>query len=218
MNIFIDTALTGCNIALFDETAVMAKIQHPIDRGHAEAILPLFQQLMDDVGRSPQDVNFIYCNVGPGSFTGLRVGLAVAQFMGFSLQKPVHGITSFQAFSCGVGDSCNRMVLVETKRSDYYCQIMDGHHKPLMEAQSMSSTDIKDLIEQYDISLITGDAINRFESEVDLNLDFINQSMINIEKTVQFIQSGKHDLFPPEAFYIRDADTSQPKIKPIHSI
>ena len=200
MNILIDTSTFGCNIALFSDNKILASIQEPIERGHAETLVPLYLKLIQSINKTPQDIENIYTIVGPGSFTGLRVSLTTAQFIGFSLSKPVYGITGFQAFSAHVSGDKNRLVLIDTKRGDYYCQILDCNHKQIADAQCLSAGNVTKLLD--DNIVITGD------------VDFekcVKQPMINIKSVVEMIQSGKIELSKPEAFYIRDADVSQPK-------
>jgi len=207
MKVFIDTAVKGCNIALFNDVDVFAIAQEPIERGHAETLLPLFQDHLKKSDHSPRDIQEIYVTVGPGSFTGLRVGLTVAEFMGFTLQKPIYGLTTFQAFSCGVDQECDRAVTIETKRSDYYYQILNSNHEAVSEAQSISA----ELINIPENTLLTGDAVDRFVEEKNIDGLYIQQDMINIEAVVKAIQAQSIDYQKVEAFYIRDADVSQPK-------
>lgn len=212
MDVFIDTAVKGCNIALFDDLSILVMAQEEIERGHAETLLPLYERLIHQIEKSVNDIDNIYVTIGPGSFTGLRVGLTVARFIGFSLGKPVHGITTFQAFSSAVEDDKNRLILVETKRSDYYCQLLDSSHMPLGEAQSIPCNDIKTIIDAQGSVLVTGDAVGRFVSETGMaGIPIISQPMINIEKTVQAIQKNMFSIHPADAFYIREADVSTPK-------
>ena len=209
MNVFIDTAVKGCNIALFDDKAIFAMVQEPIERGHAETIMPLLQNLLSNHSKTPQDINEIYVTVGPGSFTGLRVGLTVAQFIGYTLQKPVHGITTFQAFSCGVESDKDRVVVIETKRADYYTQAMTANHKPIGEPQSIVAKDINIV----DTMIVTGDAVQRLKSETAFKAEAVFQEMIDVPAVVNAIQHNALAFHKAEAFYIRDADVSQPKTK-----
>jgi tRNA threonylcarbamoyladenosine biosynthesis protein TsaB len=216
MNIYIDTAVKGCNIALFDENNILAKVQQPIERGHAEAILPLYENLMQSIDKTSQDIENVYVNVGPGSFTGLRVGLSVARFIGFSLDVPVHGVTSFQAFSAHVKGDQSRCVVVETKRSDFYVQMFDKNHDVLSDPQSISANDVATMLVDYPDCIITGDAVDRLITEVpNLTQETQQQEMISIDDVLMAIQSGDLKTIEPNAFYIRDADVSQPKNKAI---
>ena len=211
MNIFIDTAVKGCNIALFDDDDILYAVQEPIERGHAETILPLVQQSLKNTAKRQSDIDAIYVTVGPGSFTGLRVGLTVAEFMGFVLQKPVYGLTTFQAFSCGVPSDLDRLIIIETKRSDYYCQHMRGDHSAINTPVSLAG----DAIIITDQMIITGDATKRLCEERQLVADnrIIQQDMIDIPAVIKAIQAKSLAFTDGQPFYIRDADVSQPKHK-----
>lgn len=214
MNIYIDTAVKGCNIALFDQDNILVKVQEPIERGHAEAVLPLYENLMQNIDKTSQDIENVYVNVGPGSFTGLRVGLSVARFIGFSLDVPVHGLTSFQAFSAHVKGDQNRCVVVETKRSDFYVQMFDENHDALNDPQSISANDVATMLVDYPDCIITGDAVDRLMNEIpDLKQATQQQDMIAVDDVLMAIQSHEFKTIKPDAFYIRDADVSQPKKK-----
>ncbi len=82
----IDTATKACSVALYDSDEVIATAHEVIGRGHAERLLPLIAALPQ---RGKADM--IYVDVGPGSFTGIRVGVAAARALGFAWQVPVHG-------------------------------------------------------------------------------------------------------------------------------
>ena len=82
----IDTATRACSVALFDDESVVASYHEVIGRGHAERLLPLIADL-PECGRAAQ----IVVNVGPGSFTGIRVGVAAARALGLAWGVPVSG-------------------------------------------------------------------------------------------------------------------------------
>lgn len=214
MFVFIDTAVKGCNIALADSNGIINLVQEPIEKGHAERIIPLFEDALATSARSVDAIEAVYVTVGPGSFTGLRVGLTTARFIGFSLDVPVLGITSFQAFSCGVLGDEERLVLVETKRRDFYVQKMDHHHRPIGAAQSLETVDILLLLASGPDCVVTGDAIERFLQECkDMPYKTIPQMMIDLQAVTRAIAQGNIETIKPDAFYIRDADVSAPKKK-----
>lgn len=82
----IDTATRACSVALFEDGQLLAGCHEVIGRGHAERLLPLIADLPDK-GKADR----IMVDVGPGSFTGIRVGLAAAKALGLAWNVPVHG-------------------------------------------------------------------------------------------------------------------------------
>ncbi len=82
----IDTATRACSVALFDDDLVVAAAHEVIGRGHAERLLPLIAALPGN-GKADQ----VMVNVGPGSFTGIRVGVAAAKALGLAWHVEVYG-------------------------------------------------------------------------------------------------------------------------------
>jgi len=87
----IDTALDACSAALIDadDDRVLASESREIGRGHAEHLLPIIDGVMKKAGVKFNDVDRFAVTVGPGSFTGLRVGLSAARGFGLVTKKPV---------------------------------------------------------------------------------------------------------------------------------
>lgn len=82
----IETASEACSVALFDGAQLIAHVHRIMARGHAEALIPMIAALPDK-GRS----NGILVSLGPGSFTGVRIGIAAARALGFAWQAEVLG-------------------------------------------------------------------------------------------------------------------------------
>ncbi|HWV43882.1 tRNA (adenosine(37)-N6)-threonylcarbamoyltransferase complex dimerization subunit type 1 TsaB [Pseudorhodoplanes sp.] len=97
----IDTALEACSAAVFDseQSAVVAGDTEIMTRGHAEALMPLVDRVMSDARVDFFALDRIAVTVGPGSFTGLRVGIAAARGIGLAARKPVVGITTLAALA-----------------------------------------------------------------------------------------------------------------------
>lgn len=97
----IDTALEACSAAIFDsdqETIVSAETEI-MARGHAESLMPLVERVMRDAGLDFFALDRIAVTVGPGSFTGLRVGIAAARGIALAAKKEVVGITTLAALA-----------------------------------------------------------------------------------------------------------------------
>jgi tRNA threonylcarbamoyl adenosine modification protein YeaZ len=97
----IDTALEACSAAVLDTSAgtVAARESLPMQRGHAEALMPLIARVMGRAGCTFEDLDRIAVTTGPGSFTGLRVGIAAARGLALATGKPAVGITTLAAFA-----------------------------------------------------------------------------------------------------------------------
>lgn len=97
----IDTATAACSVALLDETGPIAETHEVVGRGHAERLMPMIAALP---GGGRADAIMVDC--GPGSFTGVRVGLAAARALALGWGVPVHGYSSMAAIAAAAdGDA-----------------------------------------------------------------------------------------------------------------
>ena len=97
----IDTALAACSAAVLDTEygGIVAGESLPMTRGHAEALMPLLKRVMDAASLTFSDIDRIAVTVGPGSFTGLRVGIAAARGIGLAADKPAVGVSTLSAYA-----------------------------------------------------------------------------------------------------------------------
>ncbi|WCL54251.1 tRNA (adenosine(37)-N6)-threonylcarbamoyltransferase complex dimerization subunit type 1 TsaB [Gimibacter soli] len=89
----IDTSEAWCSATLVANGAALGSMREKLGRGHAERLMPMIEELMAEAGCSLGDVTRLAVVTGPGTFTGLRIGLSVARGLGLALSKPVIGIT-----------------------------------------------------------------------------------------------------------------------------
>ena len=95
----IDTALGACTAAVFEDDRALAMRFEPMTKGHQERIGGLVRDVMAEAGGGFDSLDRIGVTVGPGSFTGLRVGLAFAQGLGAALDRPVVGLSALDALA-----------------------------------------------------------------------------------------------------------------------
>ncbi|MGD0332330.1 MAG: tRNA (adenosine(37)-N6)-threonylcarbamoyltransferase complex dimerization subunit type 1 TsaB [Xanthobacteraceae bacterium] len=97
----IDTALAACSAALLDTEhgGIVAAESLPMTRGHAEALMPLVARVMDQAGMAFSDLDRVVVTTGPGSFTGLRVGIAAARGIALAVDKPAVGLSTLFAYA-----------------------------------------------------------------------------------------------------------------------
>ena len=95
-----DTATPTASVALFDrqEGRVVARADEPV-RTHGKALMVLVDKVVEEAGADKRDLAAVVCGLGPGSFTGVRVGLATAKGICFALDIPLLGLSSLQALA-----------------------------------------------------------------------------------------------------------------------
>jgi tRNA threonylcarbamoyl adenosine modification protein YeaZ len=118
----IDTALDACSTAVFDtQQGVLAEETLPMARGHAEALMPQIARVMAAAGLAFEALDRIAVTVGPGSFTGLRVGVSAARGIALAAHKPAVGVTTLLVLAMPLlaGDANVPVVVVIDARHDH---------------------------------------------------------------------------------------------------
>ena len=119
----IDTATAAVSVAVHDGDAVLAERATPQSPRHAELLAPAIGEALAEVGLTPRDVTVIGVGVGPGPFTGLRVGLVTARVMGHALGVDVHGVCSLDVVAAGaarLGLTGEFLVATDARRREVY--------------------------------------------------------------------------------------------------
>jgi tRNA threonylcarbamoyladenosine biosynthesis protein TsaB len=127
----IDTALDACAAAVLDTDAatIIAQESLPMKRGHAEALMPLIARVMKASGVAFTSLDRVAVTTGPGSFTGLRVGLSAARGIALAAAKPVVGLTTLTAYAAPfVGENSAHPILsaIDARHDHVYFQVVSG--------------------------------------------------------------------------------------------
>jgi tRNA threonylcarbamoyladenosine biosynthesis protein TsaB len=133
----IDTALDACAAAVLDtdSSKLLAQESQAMKRGHAEALMPLIARVMKESGIPFASLDRIAVTTGPGSFTGLRVGLSAARGIGLAANKPVVGLTTLTAYAAPiVGQNAEQPVIsaIDARHGHVYFQVVSGNGSPLI--------------------------------------------------------------------------------------
>ena len=155
----IDTALRACSACVFDPAAggMLATEQIGMERGHAEALMPLIERVMSGVEGGFSSLRRVAVTIGPGSYTGLRVGLSAARAIGLAAKIPVVGITSLAALAAPlIGKENGRLIVaaVDARHGQVYVAVLTPQGRPLAPPRLASARDAARLIGAGPASLV----------------------------------------------------------------
>src|SRR5215475_16198928 len=123
----IDTALEACSAAVLDTGGgITASESLAIMRGHAEALMPLIARVMNGAGIEFAQLDRIAVTTGPGSFTGLRVGISAARGIALAAGKPAVGLSTLAAFAAPLiaeDDSTHVVAAIDARHDQVYLQV-----------------------------------------------------------------------------------------------
>ena len=123
----VDTALAACSAAIFDSEldAIIAGETRMMERGHAEALVPLIAAVMEKAALAFSDLDRIAVTVGPGSFTGLRVGISAARAIALAAGKPAVGVSTLAAYAApwiAQDDAVPVVAAIDARHDQVYLQ------------------------------------------------------------------------------------------------
>jgi tRNA threonylcarbamoyladenosine biosynthesis protein TsaB len=135
MLLAFDTATHAVTVALHDGHGVTAESTVVDALRHGELLAPGIERVLRDAGAQPSDVARIAVGVGPGPFTGLRVGIVTARIMGYALNVPVVGVCTLDIVAGAVpSDGTPFMVATDARRKEVYWARYDGSGRRITEA------------------------------------------------------------------------------------
>ena len=134
----LDTALSACQAAVTEDGRTLAALSEPMERGHQERLAPLVAETMDRAGLGFDRIDRIAVTVGPGSFTGVRVGLAFAKGLALALDRPCAGIGTLEALGLSVAGPGFVAAAIDARRDQLYLQaFIDG--VPIMAPDALAA-------------------------------------------------------------------------------
>lgn len=122
-----DTSGPHCAAALMMDGTLVAERHEAIQRGQAERLFPMCEELLEEVGAVWSELDAIGVGVGPGNFTGIRIAVSAARGLALSLGIPAIGVTSFEVMRGALtGDGPDEIVSLSAPRDQVYLQIFQG--------------------------------------------------------------------------------------------
>lgn len=205
----LDTATPAVTVALHDGTGALAESRQVDPRRHGELLLPAVDRVLGEAGRKLDEVSDIVVGVGPGPYTGLRVGLVTAATFGAVLDVPVHGLCTLDGLAYASGLTEPFVVATDARRKEVYWARYQDARTRLTEPSVDRPADIADEVAGvpavgagallYD-TVFTG--VRRAAPE--------HQSAAALAAlAVEKLAAGE-DMLPPRPLYLRRPDAQVP--------
>lgn len=144
--IAFDCTTRFCSAAIARDGQVLAARSRAMDRGHAEALIPVIEAVREEAGLTWADIGLIGVTVGPGTFTGVRIGLSAARGLALAGGLPVAGIVTTEAVAAQVPETerAGRTLLavVDGRRADLFVQPFGAEGEPLAPPRAMMPAEI----------------------------------------------------------------------------
>lgn len=195
----IDTSMNACTVAVQARGEVFS-LSENMARGQSERLIPMIMDVVTQAGLTLPDIDVYAATTGPGTFTGLRVGLATMRALAQIANKPTRAISTFDALLSSTDINKDiACVIIETKRADYYVQMPNGL------VACMSNNDLINTLDENWV--IIGDASVRFKVETGLKNSTYHLSCSSAQSLINCALKAI-DVEKLEPLYLRSADVS----------
>lgn len=219
----IDTALDACSAAVLNtETAELRALESlPMKRGHAEALMPLIARVMGSAELGFTALDRIAVTVGPGSFTGLRVGISAARGLALAAGKPAVGLTTLSAYAATiVGQSRSAPVIsaIDARHDHVYFQIVAGDGSQLVRPK-VASIDEAIAASQFGAPHLVGNAANilaeHWPKDAPQPIAVDAQAAPDIAWVAWLGAAANPDTTPARPFYLKAPDAKPAALPPL---
>jgi len=209
----IDTALGACTAAVFEDERPLAVRYEPMAKGHQERLGGLVRDVMAEAGGGFDALDRIGVTVGPGSFTGLRVGLAFAQGLGAALDRPVVGVSALDGLAASV-DLAGPPVaaLIDARRGQVYAKLfIDGAAVGSDEALSLDEAARRITALGKEVRLVGSGAAVLVEAFPDLSMASLDPCVAPSAQALgRLVAAADPADHPPRPLYLRAPDATPP--------
>jgi len=221
LTLAIDTATKVCSVALCRDGELLAEYNIHMGMTHSEGLLPQLEQLLKRTNTKKQDIDLIAVSMGPGSFTGLRIGLATAEAMAYSWQCLLHGVDTLKALAYNIPlEGFLLSPVLDAQKGNYYQALYQWQEGKLVELAGTEVVNKERLLEriaEYNLpALILGECKKLEKLEMPNGVKLAPKTLLMPKSSsVAFIAEREFDpeadkkIFGLEPYYIRRSEAEE---------
>lgn len=158
----IDTSSKICSVSILEDCNVILEKHTNDEKTHSQNLMLLIDELFKETNLSLNDINLLACCQGPGSFTGIRIGIATIKAFSDAKNIPVVGVTSLESLAYNIQDTGLIVSLIDAKNDNVYYSLFTNNGKLYSQIGDYKSDSIQNILDDlsiYDDKLIfVGDA------------------------------------------------------------
>lgn len=219
-----DTALDACSAAVCENGRVIAQQYQVLSKGHAEALVPMIQSVLAKAAMQFGDVDLLAVTVGPGTFTGIRVGLSAARGIALTTGLRIAGVTTLAAIAEGARSSGavveGRAIVVfhDAHRGELFCQVFPSDANISSPAPELIA--VADAVSVIPIgpAVITGSGAPQVREQIlnqrsDVQFPEVPQDpgAVHVARVgARLMKLGDIGPLPPKPLYLRAPDARLP--------
>ena len=209
-----------CGVAILEDEKVIKEVNLNNGLTHSETLMPLIRQVLDDSNLSLQNIDLLAIDIGPGSFTGIRIGIATVKAFTDSLNIPCVGINSLEGLCLNVSFSGIICSLIDARRDNVYSEILENIDGNYLIRRNASFENIADLLQElkqinpeYSITFVGNGATKNKETILKYlpNSSFIENNELYAKNIgiLGYRNKSNPDYLKIEPLYLRKSEAEQ---------
>lgn len=182
--LYIDTSSSFLYSAIYKDNTIISEVKEEYGQSLSEVTLPKIVEMFTNNNLSPKDVDKIIVVNGPGSFTGIRIGVTIAKVFAWTLKIPITTILSLEAMSISSETNSYHVPIINARRGFVFAAIYDEKQNCILKPQHIKITELrKELDKLGDYEIISNDEFDEFNN--------IKKYNPNILKIVDYFKNKK---------------------------
>lgn len=172
-SLYIDTHDTEIVIGLYKDGSLIARKVKESTRHHSDYTMPMLKEVLDSNNIKVNELGEILVVNGPGSFTGVRIGVTIAKTLAYTLNIPIKTITSLEMYACGEKEKDNKLVIIRDVKGVFY-GLFDKENKQIGDLEYKSNADFDEFVKENNYQDIIVE-----EKNIDFKAIYEHMSKIN---------------------------------------
>lgn len=170
--LLIDTSNQPLSVAVMQDNQLLSELNSNLKKNHSAQLMPAIESVIKESGIGKKEIDAIIVAQGPGSYTGLRIGVTVAKTLAYALDAKLYGVSSLAALAATVDERAELIVpLFDARREAVYTgvyQYQSGQLKQIIEDQYLPITDLLTILhDQHQPYVFVGRDAKQLESLID---------------------------------------------------
>lgn len=202
ISLFLDTSSNYLTLGLIKDNQVLKTIHELLANNLSKITLSRIDELLKEYNYQASDIDEIVCVSGPGSFTGLRIGITIAKTYAYGLNKKLYSVSKLYAMACSIKDKAYKVPIIDARHGHVYGAVYDANNNLILEEQYMAKEALLKFVEE----LASPNYAYISEEALDFpNLVSYQPDLEEIFKEINFKEEDYMQMVPnylkdPEAF------------------
>lgn len=182
-NLAIDTSSSICSVAILEDDKMIDEINLNDGRTHSENLMPIIDEILKRNELDIKNIEIISCTVGPGSFTGIRIGVATIKPIAEVLNIKIASVTSLEVLARNIENSETIVSLIDSRNNQVYCGIFDQNYNQKQEYLADDINKVIEVLKEYENIYFVGNG-------AILHKELLTKSLKNIKFSEENEQSA----------------------------